>query len=211
MPDPQTRPRRLGRPPDRSGEETRRELLAAALEHFSRGGYAGTSVREIAESVGIRDSAIYGHFPSKRALYEEALESAEAHLLSAPGIDLDRLPDDPPSRILPELVDLLLRAWGRPRAMQFIGALVRDGLSEGPALLSDAVERLTPWFRSWTDSGRLRGDVPPEVLAWEFLAPLVTLRLLYFQGSTTTKDRRRAAELARRHAEFFLSSSTPLT
>jgi len=55
-------------------EHTRARILAVAAEQFGREGYAATSVRDIARSVGVL-GAIYAHFPSKGrllvAVYEE--------------------------------------------------------------------------------------------------------------------------------------------
>ena len=49
---------------------TKEKILDTALELFSRHGYDGASVRDIARAVGIRESSLYNHFPSKRALFD---------------------------------------------------------------------------------------------------------------------------------------------
>lgn len=50
----------------------RRRLLSAARELFGRKGYEGASVREIAELAGVPKLAVYRHFGSKAALFQEA-------------------------------------------------------------------------------------------------------------------------------------------
>jgi AcrR family transcriptional regulator len=50
-------------------EQTQERLLNAAAELFSKKGYAGVSMRDIARAVGITQAAIYHHFPNKDALY----------------------------------------------------------------------------------------------------------------------------------------------
>ncbi|ALG09530.1 TetR/AcrR family transcriptional regulator [Kibdelosporangium phytohabitans] len=47
---------------------TRQRVLGAALDLFARDGYAGTSLRDIAERLEMTKAALYYHFPSKDQL-----------------------------------------------------------------------------------------------------------------------------------------------
>jgi len=51
-----------------AGRDTRSEILDKALELFTRQGYAGTSLRDIADAVGFTKAALYYHFPAKEDL-----------------------------------------------------------------------------------------------------------------------------------------------
>lgn len=53
---------------------TRDLILDAAESLFASQGYPATTIKMVAEQVGIQGPAIYKHFASKRALYEEVLE-----------------------------------------------------------------------------------------------------------------------------------------
>ncbi len=61
----------------RRGSDTKAEILDVALELFTEHGYETTSLREIAERLGITKAALYYHFSSKedivRTLVEEHL------------------------------------------------------------------------------------------------------------------------------------------
>ncbi|MEA2449811.1 MAG: hypothetical protein QOG63_1743 [Thermoleophilaceae bacterium] len=67
---PKTRPARKRL----SAEDRRSAILDSALEVFSRRGYNGASIDEIAQAAGISKALIYEHFPSKKDLHVSLLE-----------------------------------------------------------------------------------------------------------------------------------------
>ncbi len=57
-------------------DEYRKELVHKSAELFTRVGYAGLGMREIAKSLGVSKSALYHYFPSKEALFQAVAEAA---------------------------------------------------------------------------------------------------------------------------------------
>lgn len=55
------------------GRARRREILLAALNAFAEQGFRATSMREIAEMVGLSQAGLLHHFSSKNELLEEVL------------------------------------------------------------------------------------------------------------------------------------------
>ena len=53
-----------------SKPNTKEKILLSALELFSTKGYEGTSVRDLARAVGIRESSLYKHFKNKQAIFD---------------------------------------------------------------------------------------------------------------------------------------------
>ncbi len=53
---------------------SRATILDRALRLFAEQGYAGTSVRELAEAAGMTPASIYAHFPSKAQVLAELCE-----------------------------------------------------------------------------------------------------------------------------------------
>ncbi len=53
------------------GEQTREQILDAALSLFLQQGYNGTSMRQIAAEAGIALGGIYNHFPNKEELFRQ--------------------------------------------------------------------------------------------------------------------------------------------
>ncbi|MFJ4828652.1 TetR/AcrR family transcriptional regulator [Streptomyces sp. NPDC088747] len=67
---------RRGRPAGVDGEQTRRRIMAVALEHVSATGYGNATMKSIAERAGLTGAAIYRYFPSKQALVSAVLGEA---------------------------------------------------------------------------------------------------------------------------------------
>jgi len=66
----------------------RTRVAAGALEEFCRHGYAATTMRQVADQLGIQAPSLYSHVPGKPALLELALtpllDATDALLGSAP-------------------------------------------------------------------------------------------------------------------------------
>jgi AcrR family transcriptional regulator len=69
---------------EEKSERSQAAILDAALHLFSRQGYRGTSIREIATEAGLSTGNVYHHFPDKETLfttllatYWEAIDSPE--------------------------------------------------------------------------------------------------------------------------------------
>ena len=60
--------------------DRRQAILKASVEQFAHYGYAGTSMRQIAEAAGVTKGGLYHHFPNKETLFKEALEETLAQL-----------------------------------------------------------------------------------------------------------------------------------
>lgn len=68
-------------PHDESGSRSR--ILAAAMALFGERGYASTSLRAIANEVGMTPPALYWYFPSKQAILYELLRATVFNFLEA--------------------------------------------------------------------------------------------------------------------------------
>jgi AcrR family transcriptional regulator len=57
-----------------TADERRERLLSAALELFSRQGFAGTTTKQIAHYAGVTEAIVFRHFPNKEELYWAVIE-----------------------------------------------------------------------------------------------------------------------------------------
>ena len=79
---------------DRHKAETREKILTAAARLFRERGYDGVGVDAIMNEVGLTAGGFYAHFPSKKALFAEAVTKALGRgqaVRAAKGVD----PTDP--------------------------------------------------------------------------------------------------------------------
>ncbi len=64
-------------------KNTKEIILQKSTGLFVRKGYSGTSIRDIAKEVGIRESAIYNHFSSKKEIFAELINRLTPESLPA--------------------------------------------------------------------------------------------------------------------------------
>src|SRR3546814_17469373 len=70
------------RRPSTKGEQTRRAILAAAIERFGREGYRATSVADIARDAGVGGTVAYAYFPNKETLFLAAIDEAASPVIN---------------------------------------------------------------------------------------------------------------------------------
>jgi len=67
----------------RSGIESKRKIIDAAMAIFSTKGYAKASIREIAKAAGISIGGVYIYFKNKEDLYKDIIEERKSSLKDA--------------------------------------------------------------------------------------------------------------------------------
>ena len=190
---------------------TKEKILDTALELFSRQGYDGASVRDIARAVGIRESSLYNHFPSKRALFDGivdfCVQQAELYFRGS-GLPFDQGDDTSlyqgiPAERLHALIErtfryffddpwnarfrrlLLVSQYADSRCRDIYRQLYRDKCVQVQAFI----------FSALMDRGELRREDPLAVAA-EFHGPM-------FMLTHTCDSFEEARPLIRAHVEQF--------
>lgn len=75
--------RRPGRPPAARADETRQRIIDAARQVFSERGYDGATFQAVAARADLTRPAINHYFSTKRLLYQEVLDQANALVIGA--------------------------------------------------------------------------------------------------------------------------------
>lgn len=81
-------------------QDTRQRVLDVAARQFRERGYAGVSLREIADGAGLKAGSLYYHFRSKDEIVATVLEIGVALVQDAVGRAVEALPADASPRAL---------------------------------------------------------------------------------------------------------------
>lgn len=187
----------------------KQRLMDAALLEFARAGYAGASIRSMTRLLGMRESGFYAHFSSKQAAYDALFEEAGSTIAIRSVAQLSR--EDTPETALHKLGEEIMVTWSAPRARLLSSIALRelfgarnDKRQQLLGAIDDTKDTLGAIFAGWQKRGVIRSGPTPTALAFEFLAPLVMLRILYFNQASTMDELREGDILVARHVESFL-------
>ena len=205
----------MARPRNADGQRTRQAILDAALDLFAEKGFFGTSLRDVAAAVGVRESALYNYFPGKDALFEAIIAAHQDSKIER----LAPLADGPIAdgrALLVRLTNSTLDGYVEPREQKLFRILMSDGIRlarSGRLNLYDRLghsrERLHDILRRLIRDGWLRrADV--MLLAMAFMSPLISWRQLHAINADLPIIRKPRA-FARQHVDQFLLGAGALT
>ena len=192
-------------------------MLDAALERFSREGWGGTSIRDLARDTGVREGSVYKHFPSKQAIFDALVERADARMaevaaalgvsVASPGAALPGyrgIGEKQLAAIAEGLFDAVLhdRELAALRRLfivsQYrdpqIGRRLRHYWIEQPLAFQAGV------FAGLIRSGDFRDGLDPMATALAFFGPVLALLQLAESGDGAEE---RARALLRSHVRHF--------
>ncbi|SEU26022.1 TetR/AcrR family transcriptional regulator [Stigmatella erecta] len=192
---------------------TRRAILDEALDLFSVHGYAGTSIRQIARAVEVRESALYHHFPSKAAIFEALLHEygpGKTERLSQ--LDLDAALAGGVQACLRTMAVELFEEWALPREQKFARLMMSEaprlstaGIVHPAAILGQSHTHMVHFLEELVRRQLIRpGDL--DLYALEFMGPLIMLRQMYLMMSWGLTDMRVLKNQVEQHVHHFCQS-----
>lgn len=117
-------------------------ILDAAEQVFATSGFAGASMREIANRAGVAQALIHYHFNNKEKLFEAVIGRRSGEINDRRGELLDALLDDP----------------APPRLEKIVEALFRPTIEKGHSLAKGggSFSRILVWFANSSDERDLK-------------------------------------------------------
>jgi AcrR family transcriptional regulator len=113
------------------GRQSRAKILEAAIERFSAGGYAGTSVDDVCRSAGIVKSALYWHFQSKEGLLAAVLEETAQGWIDGI-LESVQQTGDPLERLQRALAGMRELVERRPALLRLLHAMLVERSTASP-------------------------------------------------------------------------------
>ena len=197
----------MARPKNADGQRTRQAILDAALDLFAEKGYFGTSLRDVATAVGVRESALYNYFAGKDALFD-ALLTAHQHSKMERMAPIAEAPIADGRALLEQFALASLEAFEEPREQKLHRILMSDGIRLAKVgrisleRMGHGRERLHDIMRRLIEEGWLRrADL--NMLGLAFASPLVIWRQLHAIDADLPMIKNPRA-FARQHVEQFL-------
>jgi len=163
-------------------KDTKERILAAALELFSKNGYAGTNIRELTASLGLVKSAMYKHFESKEDIWNTLLDEMIVYYDTHFGSP-EHLPPVPDTlEELAEMTRQMVNFTVHDEKVVMTRKLLtieqfRDDRAQGLAtkhFLTGLRDMFTPIFQGMMDKGLIRRE-DPAMVAFAYTAPISAL------------------------------------
>lgn len=195
---------------------TKERILDEALTLFSKNGYDGVSVKDIANAVGIKDSSLYKHYKSKYEIFETIIQQMsnrveEIHQkLQVPDARIQDVSLCFANMTAETLVEISKKLFlfylkdsivGRLRRLLTIEQYRSSDISETyrKIYIDSAIDYQTEVFRQMIAAGKfVEGD--PYLMAIHFYSPIF---LLLCKVDNMPEKEEEALELLEEHVNHF--------
>ena len=146
--------------PSRGAPAAQPQIIAVAARRFEETGYPGTSLRDVAAEVGIKQASIFYHFPSKEDLLAKVMEGTIIALIERQSAALQNAEDALAK--LRSLIAVELDAYLARRPGESIGTLIHEwrhlGDAHRQALLVLRERYEAPW-KAVLDTCHAKGHI----------------------------------------------------
>ena len=197
---------------------TKERIVEEALTLFSTKGFKGTSVKNIADAVGIKDASLYKHYKSKQEILDTIVETMGKHiegmseqfglptdtdLASAAAVyakfDENMLVEFSNQIFLFYLKDSFIsRFWRMGNIEQYQNSEVYEMFKK--LFLDDSISYQTALFAEMSKEG-IFIEADPQVMAMYFYSPIFFLLSKY--ANDTEHEKEALEQLDKQVKEFY--------
>jgi AcrR family transcriptional regulator len=154
------------------------EVLDAALELFTKQGFATTTVDEIASKAGISKGAVYNYFPSKKAILEGLVRRAVEPVIEKAS-EVMGSSDGDPRPLIRQIMQMFLSVLSDPNAFSVPILVIREAVNApdiAQIYRTQVLEKVVPKFAAMIERGVEGGHiraVDAELTVRSVMGPLL--------------------------------------
>lgn len=193
---------------------TKKRIFEAAIDLFAQKGFNATSMREIAENVGIKKASMYSHYKSKDEIIDCAFQYFKKELVKMRPPEVRNLEkiDEITPEIFRQRVNLTLNLFKDPKMEKIFRILLNEQFMDERAkiiVLQYLIRE--PYFFSkevleiMVNKGII-SKIDSDIKAMEFQYTIFSLFLEYLLLKSDNSDTSKIEELIEKHLNFFVSS-----
>jgi AcrR family transcriptional regulator len=189
------------------GEQTRQQIIEAAMHLFLKQGFHGTSMREIAKNAHIALGGIYNHFGTKEAIFEAVFATYHPYnhvvpaVINASGDSIEEVLNNVARTIIeglkknPDFLNLLFIDL-----VEFQRANTVKLLKQQLPVFQVVYERLSKLNASSNNGSQMR-PIPPLIVARSFFGLFFSY---YFTDRIISGDSGVPAEISENAFDYFV-------
>ena len=198
----------------KSVKTTKERIFEAAIDLFALKGFDATSMREIAEAVGIKKASLYSHYKSKNEIMDNIFKYFKKELMKMRPPEARNL--EKIDKITPEIfrqrAHLTLTIFKNP-LMEKIFRIISSEQFRDKRAKTIILECLIhePYSFSRTVLGimvkkDIINKIDPDIKAIEFQYSIYTLFMEYLLLKSDDSDTSEIEELIEKHLDYFINS-----
>jgi AcrR family transcriptional regulator len=192
---------------------TKEKIFDVSVDLFSKKGFDAVSIREIAREVGIRESSIYNHYPSKETILNVIFQYFKKELTKMrppEAVNIEKLTPD----IFRERVHLTHMLFRTPTMEKIFKIIINEQFKNEKArkiVLHDLIQEPHKFTEKVLGDMNQRGIIrplDPKIMAVEFQYPIFSLFMEYLLLKSNNLDTEDVETRLKSHVDFFLKKLT---
>ena len=201
-------------PKTKNIKPTKERIFEVSLELFAAKGFDAVSVREIGRNVGIRESSIYNHYPSKNAILDDIFQYFEKELIKMRPLEArnpEKINELTPD-VFRERVNRTLNILKTPKMAKIFQISSSEQFRDERAkkiilhtLIKEPQQFTEKVLEKMVENKTIK-PVNPKILSVEFQYPLFSLFLEYLLLSSENSDTSAVEEAISNHVDYFLDT-----
>ncbi|WP_424356134.1 TetR/AcrR family transcriptional regulator [Methanobacterium sp. MBAC-LM] len=193
---------------------TKERIFESAIDLFAQKGFDATSMREIAEAVGIKKASLYSHYKSKNEIMDNVFEYFKKELMKMRPPEAKNL--DKIDKITPEIfrqrANLTLCIFKNPLMEKIFRIISSEQFRDKRArmiVLECLIHEPYSFSRTVLEimvNKSIINEIDPDVKAMEFQYSIYTLFMEYLLLKSDNSDTGKIEEMIEEHLDYFVNS-----